>query len=144
MLKILFGEFGSGRLQRLAYFGYTILIAVVIFLFTGAVLFLIVGAEKFVGGDLGVAQKMIGNFLGTPFTIIFIGFLIAILVATSNTTAKRARDMGLSGWLFVAGYVVFSLIGSWLTSQSISQILTTIIWLGLMFIPSNTFGNKKR
>ncbi len=144
MLQVYFGNFADGRLKRLPFVGYILVLGLLLFTFVFGTVALIAGAEYAIGGNLADAQDLIRKSLGIPFLIIFAVFMILLLVAGLNITAKRARDCGLPGWLFVAVLVAVSMIASWLISQNASQAISTLVFAGLALIPSDTFqrGSK--
>ena len=58
MLKTYFGEWGEGKLQRLPYLGYHILLMFLIIVIIFAGIFAVGAAENLMGGDLATAQKL--------------------------------------------------------------------------------------
>jgi len=142
MFKTYFGEFKSGRLQRLPFLGYAFLIIAVQFAFVFATVLAIGGAEMAIGGDLATAQEAILKSLAIPYLIIFAIFMAALLIAGMNITAKRARDIGLPGWLFVAGLIFISVLISNFIFPNLSQAISTVAGLGLLFSPSGMLKGK--
>jgi len=139
MLQTYFGGFKAGRLQRLPFLGYSVFLGALFFAFTFATVAAIAGAEHAIGGNLAEAQDQIRNALAIPYIIIFAIVIIMLFIASINIIAKRARDMGLSGWFFVAGFATISLLISWLFSQNASQSISVIVCISLLFVPGNTF-----
>ncbi len=169
MLKTYFGEWGEGKLQRLPYLGYHILLMFLIIVIIFAGIFAVGAAENLMGGDLATAQKMLMDKFGLV-AIIGIGLLILItILGQINILGKRIRDMGLPVLWTILAIIVLSMVlnfvfppqdvaisasviqtadGSAAAVSSISktnmivQLFDTILFLCLIFIPSNTFGNK--
>jgi len=167
MWDIYFGQWKEGKLKRLAYLGYDILLMVIAFA-------VIMGVIMFFGG--------LGSAMGNSFNEIFAGmgivvvlfifiFFLLVLVANLNIMAKRIRDMGLPAWGTVIGIVIISTILEVLfpsqqvavdaavteTAQGIStamdanasqdsmvvNIFNLFVFLALVLIPSDSFGKKE-
>jgi len=142
MLTVLFGDIKNGRLQRLPFLGYSLLIAVFSMLVMMGIVVAIVGAEKLVGGDLQQAQAAIAQNMGTPFIILFSVFMAVMMFIQLNLMAKRIRDMGLPGWWVVlAVLIIAGLIGG-ATSEQAGGGFQMLVFLLLVLIPSNSFGKK--
>jgi len=150
MFNTYFGSVTSGRLLRLPFVGYIILLNVVfIALMLGGAASLGV-AENMVGGDLTQAQQMLSEKFGIPAMIIIAIIIFGVLFATLNLKAKRIRDMGLPGWKTLlaawAALIVIAIIVSMVfganteTTEQITSIVSSIAILALIFIPSNTFN----
>ncbi len=142
MKNTYFGEFADGRLLRMPYFKYLIILFAIMFGFMLATVMLIGAAENIIGGDLTNAQDVLRNALGLPYLVILGVVMIGIFIALSNITAKRARDTGLPGWLFVTGIIVISALLSYFLSDQLSRTFSSIIGFGLLLIPSNVFARK--
>ncbi len=169
MLKVYFGEWGNGRLQRLAYLGYYFLLMFLMFaIFLGAVV--AVGAtEKIMGGDLMATQAMLGEHLGLFAVFGIVVLMAAVLLGQVNIMAKRIRDMGLPAVWTILGIIVISMILNMLfpaqvvevstavvktaegtaaaattqtTTSPIVQLFDMVVFLCLLFIPSDAFGKK--
>ena len=143
MLKIYFGEFSDGRLLRLPYLGYIILLIVLWFGFIVATVVAIGAAEHLMGGNLVEAQAIVMNSLGIPYLIVLGLVLLALFVASFNMMAKRARDMGLPGWVSVVGVMIVIWLVSFLVSDEAGSGVSTIVSFALLLIPSNTFGGNR-
>ena len=170
MLKTYFGEWGTGKLQRLPYLGYHLLLIILTIAIILGTIFAVGAAEHFMGGNLAETQKMLMNKFGFV-AIAGIMFLIFIaMLGQVNILIKRIRDMGLPVLMTIIGIMLISLIlnialppqevamsaaavqtsnGSTLavattttTANTFVQIFDMIIFLCLLFIPSNTFGSK--
>ena len=172
MLKIYFGEWGTGKLQRLPYFGYHILLIVLIMAIILGTVFAVGAAENFMGGNLAETQKMLMDKFGFV-AIAGIMFLIFVaMLGQVNILLKRIRDMGLPVLMTIIGIMIISLIlnialppqevamsaaavqtangsaaavATTVTTANIFvQIFDMIVFLCLVFIPTNTFGSKNR
>ncbi len=169
MLKTYFGEWGEGKLQRLPYLGYHILLMLLIIVIILAGIFAVGAAENLMGGDLATAQKMLMDKFGLV-AIIGIGLLIFIaMLGQINILGKRIRDMGLPVLWTIFAIIALSMvlnlvfppqevaisasavqtangsaaaISSVTKTNMIIQLFDTVIFLCLVLIPSNTFGNK--
>ncbi len=132
-----FGDFKAGRLRRLSFLGYTLLIVVLLSAFIIISFFSIIGVEKIYGGDLTKAPNLIRYFLGIPYAITSATVIFALFTAGLNITAKRARDIGLSGWYFVAGLIIVSVFASIFISLFDSLSIGLLVGLLLVLIPGN-------
>ena len=170
MLKTYFGEWGEGRLQRLPYLGYHVLLMFLVVAIILAGIFAVGAAENLIGGDLASTQKMLMDKFGIA-AIIGISLLIFIaMLGQVNILGKRIRDMGLPVLWTILGIIVVSMVlniafppqevalsaaavqtadgsatavaVSKTTASTIVQIFDMLIFLCLLFIPSNAFGSK--
>ena len=170
MLKTYFGEWGTGKLQRLPYFGYHILLIVLIIAIIMGTIFSVGAAENFIGGNLAETQKMLMGKFGFVAIAGIMVLIFAAILGQLNILGKRIRDMGLPVLMTIIGIMLISLIlnialppqevaisaaavqtadgsaaavATTTTSTNIFvQIFDMIVFLCLVFIPSNTFGNK--
>ncbi len=140
MIKTFFGDIKSGRLQRLPYLGYSVLVAILFFLVMFAIVATIAGAEKIIGGNLQAAQQILRENFSGIFLIFVALFVFVLGFVSANIAAKRFRDMGLPGWWAVAVVVVLSGLISAVISQNIGNAISGASFLILLFVPSNTFG----
>ncbi len=169
MLKVYFGEWGNGRLQRLAYLGYHVLLMFIVAAVIFAAIFAVGAAENFIGGDLIATQAMLGERFGFLAIFGIVVLMIAMILGQVNIMAKRIRDMGLPAVWTILGIVVISMLLNMLfpaqvievgtavvktaggaaaaaTTQTVSspvvQIFDTVVFLCLLFIPSDAFSKK--
>ena len=148
MLNTYFGDITSGRLQRLPFIGYIVLLHVlfVVLVLAGAAGLGVV--ENLVGDDLTHTQQMLAEKIGLP-TMIIIGIVIAaVFFATLNLEAKRIRDMGLPGWwtllaIWIISVILIALLAGLVNPElgnHTSSIISAIAFLALIVIPSDTFS----
>lgn len=151
MLNTYFGDVTSGRLQRLPFIGYIVLLHVlfIVLVLAGAASLGI--AENLAGGDLTQTQQMLSEKFGLPAMIIVGIVVAAVFFASLNLDAKRIRDMGLPGWwtllaVWVLSVIIIALLTGFLDPElgnRVSSIISAIALLALVFIPSDTFtGNN--
>jgi len=144
MIKALFGELRHGRIARLPYLGYGILIGVM-FALLGVVLgFAYAVISAALGG--GQERQALTYMMDTPNVIYMVLVMLLIVVpvmfAGSNLQAKRWRDIGLPGWTTVA---VVILIGALLRLVGWEQIefgFGLLMGIGLLFIPSGALNRR--
>ena len=150
MFKTYFGDITSGRLLRLPFIGYTVLLYVLFFaLMLGGAASLGV-AENLVGGDLTQTQQMLAEEFGLPAMIIIVIVVAAVFFASLNLEAKRIRDMGLPGWwtllvVWILSVIIIALLSGFLDAElgnQVSSIISAIVFLALVFIPSDTFSGN--
>ena len=152
MFKTYFGDITSGRLLRLPFLGYIVLLQVLFIALVMAGAASLGLAENLVGGDLTQAQQMLAEKFGLPAMIIIGIVVAAVIFATLNLEAKRIRDMGLPGWwTLLAVWIISSVIivtvnvafgSDPVISKSISSAISAIGALALIFIPSDTFSGN--
>ena len=110
MLTDYFGEITTGKLRRLRFVGLWVLLMVA-FLAFGLLIGASIGvAEHLIGGDLAIAQNILRKNLALPAILVVIAAALVFLFANLNLIAKRARDVGLPGW--VTAIVIAGLSGS--------------------------------
>jgi len=170
MFKIYFGEWGSGKLQRLPYLGYHILLMVIVFAVIFGGIFAVGASESIIAGNLADTQAMLMDKFGLLAILGIVALMFIAMIGQVNILAKRIRDMGLPVLWTILGIIVLSLIlnvifppqevamsatavqtangsatavaASSTTSNMIVQMFDMVIFLCLIFIPSNTFSNK--
>ena len=169
MLKVYFGEWGNGRLQRLAYLGYYLLLIVIATAIIFGAVFAIGATTKFMGGDVVATQAMLMEHFGIFAIVGIVILMIAIVLGQINIMAKRIRDMGLPAVWTIIGIVGASIILNILfpaqvvemstavvktaestaaaattqtTASPIVQLFDTAVFLCLLFIPSDAFRKK--
>ncbi|WP_457668355.1 DUF805 domain-containing protein [Thiolapillus sp.] len=158
MFKALFGDVSNGRLARLSYLGYALLITAIMFGIMFGVAALAGMAEQVMNGDLQQIQTTLGGKLGLPLMLFMAIIMLALGFASLNIAAKRIRDMGLWGWTtllilaVIGGVVGFLFPGETTMINGVAQMapsaassaLQAIVLLCLLFIPSNAFGSKSQ
>jgi uncharacterized membrane protein YhaH (DUF805 family) len=170
MLKIYFGEWGNGRLKRLPYLGYYVLLMFLLMVVIFGMIFAVGASERLMGGDLLATQQLLTERFGILAIVGFVVLMIIALFAQVNILAKRIRDMGLPALWTILGILAVSLLLNMLfpaqevavsttvvqtaegTAASISanstapsmivQSFDMIVFLCLLLIPSDTFNKK--
>lgn len=143
MFEILFGEVKTGRLQRLPFLGYSLLLQLLFFGFMLAIIAAIGAGEHLIGGDLQQAQKILTEWFSIPFMIVFGLFMLLVSYIGLNLTAKRIRDIGLPGWWSLLVIFVLQILVSVLISEDVSAGLHMLITVVLLFIPSDSFSKAE-
>lgn len=143
MLKRYFGEIRTGRLTRLGYLGYSLLL-MLIALSLALLLGVLLGvAEKVTDTDLAAAQHQLAEQFG--FAAVLVIGLVGLLFtfAGLNLMAKRARDIGLPGWIFIAVLYALELGLSIGVSVNASAAIHGLALLGLLLVPGNLFPRRR-
>ena len=138
MFKALFGDIQAGRLLRLPYLGYSILISVLMIVFGLALAFAAGVGEYLIAGDMEAAQLHMSENFSIVSVLLFIVVSVLFLFAGCNIMAKRLRDIGLPGWWMVLAIVVVTGAVAVMVSDEASNILQTLIWIVLLLVPSNS------
>lgn len=144
MLKTLFGDVHSGRLKRLQYVGYSLLLSLLMIGFGFAVVAAIGLGEDFIGGDLQQVQDMLRERLTLPYMIVFAVATLLFMFTGANIMSKRIRDIGLPGWWSVLALLVLFTALSYAVSDQISSILQSLVWLLLSLIPGDSVAGGSR
>jgi uncharacterized membrane protein YhaH (DUF805 family) len=171
MLNVYFKEWGYGRLKRLPYLGYHILLMVLMMAVIIASIFAIGAAESVIGGDLAAAQEIISDKFGILAIFGFVVLIFVVMFAQINILAKRIRDMGLPALWTILGIIAVSVAlniafpaqeiavstavvdtaagtqaaisGTATQSSMIVQGFDLLLFLCLILIPSDTFGRRR-
>jgi len=138
MIKALLGDVKTGRLMRLQYLGYSLLVYLLMFGFVFLVILAIGAGEHIIGGDLQHAQDKLREMFTLPAMIVFAVIMPLFLFMVANIMAKRIRDIGLPGWWSVLAIIVITGIVSYMVSNEVSNGLSTLIWVVLLLVPSNS------
>lgn len=138
MIKALLGDVKIGRLMRLQYLGYSLLVYLLMFGFVFVVILAIGAGEHIIGGDLQHAQDKLREMFTLPAMIVFAVIMPLFLFMVANIMAKRIRDIGLPGWWSVLAIIVITGIVSYMVSNEVSNGLSTLIWVVLLLVPSNS------
>ena len=144
MIKALFGEVKIGRLRRLQYLGYSLLLSLLMLGFVLAVVMAIGAGERIIGGDLEQAQDQLRGMFTLPVMLVFAVVMPLFLFAGANTMAKRIRDIGLPGWWMVLAIMVITGVVSYMVSNEVSSALHTLIWVMLLLVPGNALTKTAR
>ncbi len=57
------------------------------------------GIERIMGGSVAALRTILAENLGGPVAVLVLLMILVFVFAHLNITAKRARDVGLPGWL---------------------------------------------
>ncbi len=150
MLGTYFGEIKTGKLKRLAYLRYSILLNIIVLAIVFGAIAFVAGIENLSAGNLQETQaKLMQNF-GRPAMIAVLLFGAFVAFANINLMAKRFRDMGLAGWWSVLAVIVLSaVVGTVFQSPDpetpalIPGILNAVVWIILLLVPSNAFSRDQ-
>ncbi len=140
MMTQLVGDIREGRLARLPYLGYSILLLVLMFVFVLGTVSAIGIAEHILGGELEVAQEKLFDSFSGPAAIVFFLCWLLFMFASLNIMAKRIRDIGLPGWWTVLALVLITGASYAIVSEGTGSTLDLLVWIALLVIPSNSFG----
>ena len=142
MTKALLGEVKTGRLMRLQYLGYSLLLSLLMFGFGLATVLAIGAGEHIIGGDLQQAQDKLREMFTLPLMIVFAVVIPLSVFIAANIMAKRIRDIGLPGWWTLLVIIVLESVASYAVSNEIGSGLHTLVLIVLLLIPSDTFKKQ--
>jgi len=140
MIKALFGEVKTGRLMRLQYLGYSVLLSLLMFGFGLAVVMVIGVGEHIAGGDLQQVQDQLREQLTLPVILVMAVVMPLFLFIGVNIMAKRIRDIGLPGWWTVLAIFIVSGVVSYMVSDNAGSIVNTLAWVAVVLVPSNALA----
>ena len=140
MINALFGEVKTGRLMRLQYLGYSVLLSLLMFGFGLAVVMIIGVGEHIAGGDLQQVQDQIREQLTLPAMLVMAVVMPLFLFIGLNIMAKRIRDIGLPGWWTVLAIFIVSGVVSYLVSDNAGSIVNTLAWVAVVLVPGNALA----
>lgn len=134
MLRDYFGEWTTGRLDRKRFaILYIVWLALILILGLSLMNGLIVPLEE--GGSIRDAINAGNPVLTGLLSIVSIGFYLALF----NIAGKRARDIGLPGWIGVVGMVILFAV-SFATLRYSAGIVVTVAAILLALIPTGQFS----
>lgn len=142
MIRAFFLDVSDGKLQRLAYFGYTLLLDILGLIFMFGIVTMIAGAETAMSGDLQEAQAALRKAFSDPLIAALMIFLAAALFVSLNMGTKRMRDIGLPGWMAVAALAIITVGISMLISDEAAHGYSFLAWIGMLVTPSNLVGKS--
>ena len=140
MLSAYYGHIPDGRLKRLPYLGYCLLLTVIGILIAFGVGAAMGVSEQAIGGGLEQTQAQLSDRLGGAAIVLLVVIGLALLFAKLNVHAKRIRDMGLPGWPGVAGILGIGIIFAAFISEGAAGVFNLLMFLALLVVPSDAFG----
>jgi len=153
MFRAFLGGLTTGRLARLPFLGFWLLLWVLFMLFGLGLAFGIGLAEPLIFDDLATAQGYLLEHIAPALLVGFALFCLLFVFAQFNLAAKRIRDMGLPGWsvlLLVAlasaglGYVLPPSLELMRLENQVNGVFNGILVLALLFIPGGFFARRDR
>lgn len=135
--RVFFGDLRDGRLARLPFLAWTIVLMLLVIgfgLLTGA---LVGVAGTGPGEGEAVAQAAIEDLFTGPLLIVLTVVGLVVLFAHYNLIAKRARDIGLPGWWTVAFVFLLSGIAGAALSDTAVGVINVVIGLALVLLPGD-------
>jgi uncharacterized membrane protein YhaH (DUF805 family) len=136
MLKDYFGAVTTGKLKRLRFVGLWVALIVAFFGFGILVAASIGVAEHMIGRDLAAAQNIIREKLAIPAIVGVVAAVLAVGFANLNIMAKRARDVGLPGWITAIVIAAMSGSASQMMDTNLSGGMGGILLIILAVLPS--------
>jgi uncharacterized membrane protein YhaH (DUF805 family) len=143
MFKTLWGEVKNGRLQRLPYLGYFVLLNVLLGVLVFGVLMSLDVEEGMLNGDLEQVQAGFAEHLSMPVVLLGAVVLLLVLFASLNIMAKRLRDTGLPGWWSTLGVVAIGAMLSQIVSEQVGSGFHSLVMLALILIPTASFNKQQ-
>jgi len=142
MFDTFFGDIRNGRLPRLPYLGYSLLVSLLLLSFVLAIIVAIGAGKHLIGGDIQQAQAKLRQWVTLPFMVVFGLFMAMVLFVSANLKAKRLRDIGLPGWWLVL--VIAMLTGDVRGSLQSSQYWSLLVDLARVGVDPERRLRKRR
>jgi len=148
MFRAYFGDLRAGRLARLPFLGFLLLLSVLFVLYGLGIAFGIGLAEHLIRADRVPAPADLWQQLDVTALALLGPLVLVFGFAKANLLAKRIRDMGLPGWrtlLVIAiaaaglGYAMHASGVPLRESYPIHGAISGLLSLGLLLIPSGLF-----
>jgi uncharacterized membrane protein YhaH (DUF805 family) len=142
MIADYFGDVFAGRLSAKRFL-IRWAVLVLTFLVAAIGLGALIGiTERLIGGDIAEVQRSLAENFGGPAAIILLISFFAFAFAMLNIIAKRARDVGLPGWLTALVIAGLSGAATQATGQSTSGGLGLLLTLILAFLPTDWLAKR--
>jgi uncharacterized membrane protein YhaH (DUF805 family) len=151
MLRTYFGGLTNGRLARLPFLGFWVLLWVLFLLYGLGIAFGIGVVEPLVFEGLeGARGYLLANY-GLAVLVALAVFCLAFGFAQLNLIAKRLRDMGLPGWLVLLVLALASVSLGYILPPGgrpadlgnlVNGAFNGILLFALMIIPSGLFARQ--
>ncbi len=141
MFRALWGDIQNGRLKRLPFLGWHLIISLLAALLAFGIGAAIGTAERMAGGEAVGHELALADSLGTTGLLAVAVIFALLLMAQLNLMAKRVRDMGLPvPWLLVLGWLLLSGLVSSGGGAALGGLLSLMVLLALLFVPTGAVG----
>ncbi|MDX1541003.1 MAG: DUF805 domain-containing protein [Geminicoccaceae bacterium] len=138
--RIFFGEIRDGRLARLPFLAWTILLMLIVIGFGLAIGAMIGILQNLMGGDPAETQATLEALFTTPFAIVLPVLGLGVLFVHYNLIAKRARDIGLPGWPTALAIALLTGLAGAALSESALGLINAVLGLALILVPGGAVG----
>ncbi len=147
-LRMLFGDVLEGRVARLPYLIYILLIHIVLMV---SMVFALPWMSTWMAGSLeeasarGEAGPILDAMLQLPMASLLILAVVGLIFfwTQANLTAKRLRDTGLPGWTTLIAWQLLNNFGA--LAHPLLPVVTTVIGLAyLCFAPTDLMREPPR
>ncbi len=151
MFRAFLGGLTTGRLARLPFLGFWLLLWILFMLYGLGIAFGMGLAEPLIFDDLATAQSYLLGQVAPALLVSFRLFCLLFVCAQFNLVAKRIRDMGLPGWsvlLLIAllsaglGYALPPSLELMRLENQVNGTFNGILVLALLLIPSGFFARR--
>ncbi|NEV63808.1 DUF805 domain-containing protein [Thiorhodococcus minor] len=140
MLKTLYGEILTGRLKRLPYLGYSLLLLLVVLLLAIGIDASIGLSERLASGEQVGTGALIWDELGLRGLVAIGLALAALTLAQINIAVKRIRDIGLPPWWALITIVVLGFFSAIIGGSQLASGVDLLVFLSLLILPTDSFG----
>lgn len=135
--RVFFGGIRDGRLARLPFLAWSMLLMLLVIGFGLALGAFLVIVQNTMGGDPAASEAALEAFVAGPLTIPFALIGLIVLFAQYNLVAKRVRDIGLPGWPAVLAVVLLTGIAAATVAETAVGLLNAAVGLVLVLVPGD-------
>jgi uncharacterized membrane protein YhaH (DUF805 family) len=144
MFRALWGEIQTGCLKRLPFLAWLLAVSLAAAFIVFSVSVGIAALEKMAGVEPVAQQLALDQRLGPVGFMMLVLVVALLMMGMLNVMAKRARDVGLPApWLLVLGWLLLSGLLSSAGGVILSGLLSLIVLLVLLLMPTQTFGSRR-
>ncbi len=143
MFRALWGDIQHGRLGRLPFLGWYLVILLLALVLSFALGAVIGAAERMGGGEPLRTQVVLEESLGTMGLLGVAAVFALLLLGQLNIMVKRVRDIGLPmPWLIVLAWLLLSGLVSSGGGALLGGLLSVLVLLALLLVPTSAFGGR--
>jgi uncharacterized membrane protein YhaH (DUF805 family) len=141
MFNALWGDILRGRLKRLPFLGWYLVLGLFAAVLAFGVGAGIGAAGRMAGGEPLSDEVALVDSLGEIGVLALSALFALLLLGQLNIMAKRLRDTGLpASWLIVLGWLVLSGVLAPVAGGLLSALLGLVVFAVLLLVPSDALG----
>lgn len=142
MFQTLFGDVQNGRLKRLPFVGWYLVVLLLALVAAFLIGIAIAATAQVAGGgmaDMETAKAMLVERFGPVGIVVTVAVFAVLWLADLNLMAKRFRDMGLPGWWTLLGVLLASGLLAQL-GQGLATTFSLLVLIVLVSVPTGALA----